>query len=266
MSSNSCTACIPTFRRPDCLNNALTSVLGCEEICEVLVAVTGEYCDSVNYISEHILEAMRICGKTVKVKDCFSGLIDAKSWFKKLATSDILLILDDDVVIKPSYMNLLKDFQDSRVGAVSGSMQTPCNIGYYEEWSKDELESIPQEPVNKIGVENGVLTLENKSQVYMFSDNVTLECDVLVGGAILIRKDLFFPDGNFQKEQCYFEEYDYTYAVKKRGFKVIFDTSEVAFHNRSNIGGMREFDSDKIEVKKQLTKYFEEKWFCENSN
>lgn len=260
MSIINCSVCIATYKRPDSLNNTLTSLLSCSKVNEILIAITGDKKDSFNYITEYIIESLRLVNKKVIIKDNFSGYISAEIWFRDKPNNDIILILDDDVIVTDSYFNLLDNFEDNKVGAVSGTLQTPCNINYYKDWSNKKLKNIPKEPVNIITFKDNILTIENKMQVYMFEDNLKLLCEVLVGSAMFFRKKLLEPDINFEKEQCYFAEYDYSYNINKKGYKLIFDTSEMAFHNRSNIGGMREFTSDKIKVKKELTTYFRKKW------
>lgn len=247
-----CSVCIPTYKRPQSLNNLLSCLLGNKDkrIGEIIIAVTGRKKDSIDMLTKEIIRAMEIEKIQVTLRDNFNGLLFAKEYFKNTAKEEILLIVDDDCIISRNYLDLLLNFKNKNVGAVSGCIQTPCPTKYYKDYSYDAVKIPAVKLCNKISVVNGVIELDNKYQVYM-SKNATKRkylCECLIGSAMFIRKDLFEVDKNFNKGTCHCEEYDYTYSLYKKGYSVIWDSSRVAYHLHLMSGGMRAVGEKKKEV------------------
>ena len=241
----SCTICIPTFHRKEQIGNLLSSLVGIlpdERISDVLIAVTGNRNESLGQTADSLIRAISLSGIPCTVKDGFSDVLSAKEWFKEQSKADILLLLDDDVVIGKGYLNLLNNFSDTEIGAVSGSLQTPIDFsGHYRDYSYNPINNPPSDTLcNRIVIENdGLLSLKNKYQVYMLKKPARYDCEVLVGTAMFVRRELLEIDMAFLEGKCYFEEFDYTYNIKTKGYRLIYDSSEVAWHLRGKEGGMR---------------------------
>ena len=256
-----CSICIPTYKRPSALNNLLSTIIGMHDsrVEEVLIGISYKKEDSIDTTTEHLLRMLEILKIKYTITSDLEGLLDAKQWFKDKATSDILLVVDDDAIISKDYLDLLNNFENKNVGAVSGSLQTPLDINYYKDYAYDKVDNPPEDMIcNKVKVnDNGLVIIEDKWQVYMLKEHKKYECECLVGTAMFIRKELLTVDKNYNKGACNYEEFDYTYSAYKQGYKLIFDSSRVAFHLHENKGGMRE---KKEKLKELNSDYFKEKF------
>lgn len=239
--------CIPTFKRPVSLLTVLTRLLGeVSNFDELLIGITKDSEDSIGAVESslnQVLEGFRISGVTVEVKSGLTGLIDAKMWFKERASNDLLLIIDDDAVIGEGYFDLVKHFQDSQVGAVSGVLQTPVNVGGYRDWSAEEIK-VEGNKSNTLEYDSNKKTIvwKDKWQVYMHTSRKVFDCEYLIGTALFVRKDILELDMAFQHGACGGEEIDFTYSIYKKGFRLLFDSGRICWHLHEDKGGTREFD------------------------
>ena len=253
-----CSICIPTFKRPVTLNMLLTNILGLGDsrVKEVLIGVTDNLEDSFDDNTFAILRAFEIAEIDVKVRNNSKGLLYSKQWFKDTASSEILLLIDDDVFIDRSYLNLLMRFRDKDVCGVSGSIQTPYLTEYYADYSFEKINNPDDALCNIVSFDEDIVKVKKKHQVYMMKEPKIYECECLIGSALFVRKNEMIIDINYQFGACNYEEIDFTYNMFKQGKRLIFDSSCVAFHNRQNKGGMREY----IKEKRANSDYFKEKW------
>lgn len=256
----SCSLCIPTYKRPDALNNLLSAVIGMNDprIAEVLIAISYDKGNSIDNTTLHLLRMMQIQGIPYTVESNLSGLIDAKLWFAENATKDILLVVDDDGLFPTDYLRLLNHFKDPDVAAVSGTIQTPLEIGYYKEYSYEAIDNPPSGTLcNKIEVdETGLVVVADKYQVYMLKKPEVYLCECLVGTAMFIRKEWLKPDFLYSRGACNYEEYDYTYAAYRAGKKLLFDSGRIAYHLHLPTGGMRGVEKQK----RENSDYFKQKF------
>lgn len=255
--------CIPTYKRADSLNNLLSAILSIQDsrINEIMISCTGDKSLSFNNDTLQLIEALKLQKNKIKIKNNSKGLISSKIWFKKNAQNEILLILDDDVILTKNYLDLVNHFKDKRIGAVSGTLQTPKN-DHYKDWSKKPIKNPKIELINTINFNSDIVQIENKYQVYMLKTPQIYHCQCLVGSAMFIRKDLLKLDINYQNGACNFEEFDYTYNIFLAGYDLIYDSSRIVYHNRSLIGGMREYEKKK----KENSNYFKTKWHKYDTN
>lgn len=252
--------CIPTFRRPESLNIALGALLSStDRFDEVLVAVTKDLESSTNEVTRHLIEAFTVKGIPVKVVADFSGLCEAKQWFLDTAKNEVLLFMDDDVVVETSYFDLVKYFQQADVGAVSGTLQTPLDVGY-QDWAGVPIDVGQAQTCNTLTYDsvNKRFVWVDKYQVYMhktpfFSD----KCQYLIGTALFVRKDAVEIDMEFQRGACAGEEIDFTYNMFMNGRRLIFDSTRIAWHLHMTSGGMRGMDRS---LDKDNMSYLAQKW------
>lgn len=255
-----CTICIPTYKRPDCLNNLLSAIAAMEDprIAEILIGVSYEEKDSINQITQHLLRVFEIQNISCKIISDLHGYIDAIKWFKNTASQDILLIADDDCLINKTYFNLLTFFNDEDVAAVSGSIQTPLDINYYKSYSYEAIDN-PDKNIlcNVLQVnDKDFVEIKNNYQIYMLKNPEVYNCMCLVGTALFIRKKYLCPDDNYKKG-IHYEEFDYTYAAYQKGKKLLYYSGEIAYHFHNPVGGMRALQR---ELKKKNSDYFRAKW------
>lgn len=255
--------CIPTYKRPENLNNLLANLLGFvnneDQISEILIAITGSYEYSINDVTAHLLRSFEIQGISVHIVTHFSGLLKAKKWFNEFSRSEILLLLDDDVLITRDYLKLAKHFEEKSVGAVSGSLQTPLDINYYKDYSYEPIPAPSQDILcNRLVVNDlGQVQIKDKYQVYMLDKSKIYRCQCLIGTALFVRHSIFDVDLAFERGNCNLEEVDFTYNMFLKGYDLLFDSSQVAYHIHSSSGGMREFVDKR---KEENSKYFLEKY------
>jgi len=259
-----CSVCIPTYHRPDNLNMLLASILAMEDnrIAEVIVVITGVREESTNATTEQLERAYALAKVPLIMCSGASGICDAKEWMKDFAKEEVMLICDDDALFRRSYLDMLKYFLNDKVGAVSGSLQTPINVAGYKQWSDDSI-VLPKstEWCNTLSVgKDGSMDWSDKYQVYMIKPNHSirlLKCEFLVGTCLMVRKEFLNIDMNFQQGACAGEEIDFTYAMYKDGKLVLFDTARMAFHLHSMVGGNR--NKDRSQDDKNMT-YLVQKW------
>ena len=256
-----CSLCIPTYKRPENLNNLLANIVGMEDsrIAEVLIGVSYAKEDSFNKKTEHFLRMLEILQIPYTIRDGLQGLIAAKEWFKETAKEDVLLIIDDDGIIHRSYLNLIEYMRMDSVAAVSGTIQTPLDIGYYKDYSYDRIDNPEYGTLcNRIQIgETGLVEIKDKYQVYMLKIGERYDCECLVGTAMFIKKQYLNPDKEYDRGACNYEEYDYTYSAYRSGKRLIYDSREIAFHLHEATGGMREKKSKQKEVNAE---YFRKKF------
>ena len=90
--------------------------------------------------------------------------------------------------------------------------------------------------INKIQSIDGLVELKDKYQVMMLKKPRVYRCEVLVGSAVFVRRNLLEFDYQFN-DVGYCEEFDYTYNIHFKGYDLIYDSSEMVFHNRGLSGG-----------------------------
>jgi GT2 family glycosyltransferase len=251
---------IPTFKRPSLLNNALVSVLANSgKISQVLIAITGDFRESVNRETRYLSKAMSLAMLKGTISSGFSGLMEAKQWIIDHSDNDIVLFLDDDAVLGHGYCDMVRHFEDKNVAAVSGSLITPYNDKGYTEWDDKPREFLEDEAnVISYDSERKLLDLGKKYQVYLHSSPRLFSCQYLIGTALFVRKSEVVIDRNFQKGCAAGEELDFTYAMYRRGKKLLFDSSRVAWHLAGTTGGLQEFRACSHDL--ENFQYFANKW------
>lgn len=239
--------CIPTYKRPESLSIAFSNLLGyASNIEEILIGITKDEESSLAGMEDtftQIAKAFAILGIPVYVKSNLTGLMDAKTWFRETARSEILLFIDDDAIIGEGYMDLIYHFINPKVGAVSGVLQTPVNSMGYLDWSDKPID-VEGELCNtlKYDEENETLLWLDKYQVYLHKTDKLFKCQYLIGTALFVRKSVLEIDMEFQHGACGGEEIDFTYNMYKQGMDLIFDSSRICWHLHEDKGGTREFD------------------------
>ena len=128
----------------------------------------------------------------------------------KNASSDIVVYTDADcITVKNWTENILKHFEDEKVGVVGGSdLTAPSTKSYFEKASGllDELRIAPSHK------QNTVFRLR--------------------GCNIAYRKSALMESGGFDNSLHVGEETELIYRLYKRGYHLIFDPSIIIYHKR----------------------------------
>ena len=168
--------------------------------------------------------------------------------FKDYARNEVMLFCDDDGLFNRDYLDLLMWFNDPHIGAVSGSLQTPLNVGGYKDWCDRPIRLKPDvHACNtlKLNEKTGAMDWSDKYQVYMVEGGKAFKCQYLIGTCLFVRKSALEIDMAFEQGACAGEEIDFTYNMYLNGYWLIFDSSRVAWHLHSMVGGNRNVDRSK---------------------
>ena len=239
-----CSVCIPTYKRPAQLNMLLANLFGIhsDRVSEIIIAVSGTMAESTDINTKHLLRMFELENIKYTIKDGFTGTTGAKCWFKEVACEPILGIIDDDAILSSNYFDLLDEFDDPSVGAISGCIHTPVDIGHYRDYSYEPIETPQITKVNRIYINpyTNLVDFADKYQVYYFKDKTQkFECDCLQGTAFFVRNCCYRIDMNYARGAENFEETDSTYNIVQMGRKCIFSSAATAFHLRGETGGER---------------------------
>lgn len=228
-------AFVSTWKRPDALNRMLANIFPLTEIDQIIIA-TQDMEGSLDDATGQILDAYDATNCEVIVlyaEDVIAGQKLAINHFRNPLT----LWIDDDVIVGRDYLDLLEHFDDPLVGAVSGTLFSPANAGYID-WSDERIQVNRMELVNAFGVSGSSIEWHNKYQVYLIADPAPMSAYLLIGGAMLIRSHYFeFADeffGGFSSGVPNFpmHEFDLTMSIRRKGNRLIFDPSRIAYHLR----------------------------------
>lgn len=120
---------IPTYNRPEELQNCIASILKQAKIPDELIIVDDG--NLAEYPFRQELEAKGI--KCLYLKKETPGLTASRNEGIKSAAGDIIFFFDDDVVLDPCYIEeILKAYQNDRtdeIGGVSGTVTNRTVIG-----------------------------------------------------------------------------------------------------------------------------------------
>lgn len=142
----------------------------------------------------------------------------------KKAKGDIVLYLDDDVI--PGYRLVehhLKNYTDKKIGGVTGRVVEPYNNNI---WTNGRANSI-----TKFG--NVIQNVTSRDRLETFA---------VSGGNMSFRKSVIKKAGYFDTNyigNAYRIETDFSVAVSKIGYKMIFEPNAQIFHLNASTGGTR---------------------------
>ena len=145
---------------------------------------------------------------------------------QEIAKTELLWRIDDDCVAEPDVLEKLLSRVENRVGAVGGLILPPSPL------------PVPVDAAN-------IITDLNRPNVQWFKPQILrgeqspklLEVDHL-HCSFLFRKGI----ANYElslSPAAHREETLFSYSIKRKGFKVLVDTSAVTWHFRAPTGGIR---------------------------
>lgn len=208
---------IATYNREKCLCNTLKSVFKQGFDSFEIIVVDQTKCHEPETIN--FLKANQTRFRLVKLDK--PGLPNARNEGIKTAEGEILLFCDDDVILKPNWIQYHVDnYHDSEVGAVGGRIIEVGNA------LKPNVEN--KSFINIFGRPKGNFSSINRMAIktvrggnMSFSRKVLREVGVFdtnfIGTAIL-------------------EESDLSYRILRSGYKIVYDPRAELFHLPQNSG------------------------------
>jgi len=157
--------------------------------------------------------------------------------------NDIILRLDDDVALRPTFIeNLIKHFDDPKVAAVGPIYLNPHEI------IKNQIIDPKFSYEDKVNMgkvywdENGMLFLTGYNQCVMHPDKKPIETQHLNSG-FMYRKSVAKEIGEYCLDLSivgHREESDFSYRMFHAGYKLLIEPNSIAMHYHPMIGGIRE--------------------------
>lgn len=241
---------IPSYGRPEVLDDCLKSIYKLKNELKNYEIIV------VNNNNDKLIEkeTSRVCKKynlnifEINAKKGV-GSAKARNLGIKKAKGEILVFFDDDTFIQTNYfINLLKTYNDDKVGAVGGAE------------IKEQKDSFFHKLLFKFR-KTGDITWSG-AIISNFSQNIKLPLKVkhLHGSNFSIRKSIIDKIGLMDEKMMghYRDETEFVYRVYREDFDVIFNPKCKVIHTATNIGGNVSPDKKKQWAywQKRNTKYF----------
>lgn len=149
------------------------------------------------------------------------GFAKGNNLAARKAKGKIIVFINPDAEIADGdFFDLIKEFEDEKVGVVGGEV---LNYSGKREYSAGKTYTFPRVFLLSLG-------LEEKTGV-RFSPKKRREVDHVTGTFFLIRKDLFEKLGGFDEHYfMYVEDADLCFRVKKMGYKILFSPAASIKH------------------------------------
>ena len=213
---------VPSFRRPDLLENCLRS-LDRQTITpdEVLVVWQGDDTPT-RQMAEQLSGSLSIPVQPIHLPE--PGIVPAENAALDQARGDVILLIDDDAVAEPDWIERhLRHYADPTVGAVGGPA-----VNYLPDGSRLPIRTV--EPIGKV-------TLLGKMIGNMYDhpdswrSHPAREVNHLVGYNMSLRRCAFDHFEARLKRYWQMFEADATLQVQARGLRVLFDPAIVVEHH-----------------------------------
>jgi glycosyltransferase involved in cell wall biosynthesis len=216
---------IPSLGRPKSLEKCLLS-LDAQVIrpSEVIVAWQGHDTQTRDYA----LEAAEIVKFPLHVVHCKEqGIVPAENAALDRAGGEIIFLIDDDAVAQPDWLSKhLWHYKDASIGAVGGSADSFDRDG--TPFRRRSYRHIGQLTWY------GRLIGNMHDQPTEWRSRKPIEVDHLVGYNLSVRRKAFLRFENNLKPYWQMFEADLCYQVRERGYRVLFDFSNVVCHYPTN--------------------------------
>ncbi|MBD1846523.1 glycosyltransferase family 2 protein [Cyanobacteria bacterium FACHB-63] len=225
MQSLSSSVLIPSFRRPDYLRRCLLSLATQTQLPDEVIVVWQADDTPTRDVVQLLLPSSPYVLRLLHCAE--AGIVNAENAALDAATSDIILLCDDDVIVPETWLaRHLSFYADPSVGAVGGSANN----------HHSDAAPFPKRSVKPIGR----LTWYGKSHGNMY-DHIEawtnlepIECDHLVGYNMSLRRCAFDRFESALRPYWQKFELDACLQVKARGYRVLFDFANVVDHYPTN--------------------------------
>ena len=216
---------IPTFRRPDALRATLDAVLAVEYppgLCEVIVVD-----NAADAATEAVVRGYAGVAIPVRyVAESRGGSATARNQGARVATGELLILLDDDILVEPSHVRLhLQARERYGDGAVGGNWQ----------FAPSTLEALTGTPFGRYRI-----ALDQRFRGSPHGrrlDQNRWEVDVLAACNLMISRALFWDLGGFDEEFPFAgaEDREFSMRATRAGCQLIRDDGIRLLHNDQTI-------------------------------
>ncbi|MFC1753746.1 glycosyltransferase family 2 protein [Thermoproteota archaeon] len=253
LKTSSVTVSVNTFNRPDALSVCLSSLnRQTDKDFKVVIVNGGELEPLEDLIKKYPLSIKVICQQK-------RGLVEARNLCWKNANTDIVCIIDDDLVVSDNWLKEIKDTFSSakNIGGVTGPTVIPKSISsnrdaiamidrfergnlFWRIIGNFYLNFILEGRVRDVGkiLDCGTFSM-GSNYPDSFMNKGLIEVDYLEACHMCFRKDLISQAGGF--DYCYtgtgeWSEPDLAFKINKMGYKLIFNPKASTEHRVSQQG------------------------------
>jgi len=214
---------IPTLNRERVLVDTIAKVLE-DKYSDFEVIVV----DQTERHEPETDRALRQFGSKIKlVKESVKSLPHARNQGVKQASGEIILFLDDDIIPKPGLLAAhASRYGDPKVGGVGGRIVA----------AGDEGKPEPKKIVT--------ITPWAAFKDYFYATH-TEEVATVRGANMSFRRDVYVRTGGFDENyvgNAMREETDFSFRVRKLGYRLVFEPTAEVFHLLTPAGGARSGD------------------------
>ncbi len=248
---NSFSVAITTFNRPDSLSECLESLSNQSDKGFDVIVVNG------GVSIDRLVNDLSIPFKIKIINQSNKGLVEARNLCWKESQSDIVCIIDDDLLVSINWFKEIKSafLHDEKIGGVTGPTIIKENkkrdalliIDKFKKgnlfWKiigKFYLEFILEGKVNEIGriLNCGTFTLGSNFTECLKKAGL-IDVDYLEACHMCFRRKLIEQVGGF--DYCYtgtseWSEPDLAFKIKRLGFRLVFNPRAVTEHKVSEQG------------------------------
>jgi GT2 family glycosyltransferase len=142
----------------------------------------------------------------------------------KILNPDYLLLLNNDTVVSPDFLDKLVDFaiKNPRAGMIGPK------VLYYDDATLINSAGVKFHWWTGLGINRGIGRIEQEKY------NKTKEVDCLLGCAILIKRSVIEEIGLLDKDFfMMLEETDFCLRAKKKGYKIYYNPEAKVFHKEA---------------------------------
>lgn len=156
-----------------------------------------------------------------------AGFGDGNNKAVELASSDVLLFLNPDVIVFDNSIKILLDEvrNNHNIGIIGAQLlNTDKSLQYSCRRILNMKEFlIARTPMKKVCSKKYICNINDKYLMKDLPHDNNIEADWLMGSCLMMKKSMFSEVGGFSKEYfMYFEDVDICYKVKKRGKKILY--------------------------------------------
>jgi GT2 family glycosyltransferase len=160
------------------------------------------------------------------------SLPKARNYGVQQAKGEIVVFLDDDVIIRPNWLQAhVKNFQDSRIGGISGRILE-------KDMPVTDIAATDIGRVTRLGrvINNQTSTLRT-------------EIEWASGGNSSFRRKLIEKAGGFDETfqgNAVFEDVDFSFRLRRLGYAIYFDPEALVVHLAEQQGGCETRTKDRV--------------------
>lgn len=225
MTDPSFSIVVPTFRRPDALHDTLGALLALDyEHSRYEIIVVDDGADET---TDGIVRRLRGQGVEISLQAQHQrGAASARNRGARLATGNLLLFIDDDLLVDPGHLQQHCETRDRHGDAiVNGAWEFAPNV----------LRSLRGTPFGRFRID-----LERQFQQDAVCESAGDGCfkmALLGSWDLALRRDLFWELGGFDEEfpVAGAEDQDFSLRARAAGGLLLLDTGIRCLHNDNRI-------------------------------